>query len=287
MLLFSITAIPVLAATETEIEDSIALGLAWLVPQQNGDGSWGVSQKVAHTRLAVTKLFDRAYETGFDPYDPAYMYSSNVIAGLDYIFSQSSAVHGVGTIVYAPGGRETYNTGIAMMAIASSRTPAMVVSVGNPAVDGMTHKQVLEDCGNYFVMFQNPDGGWRYVAGPQPSDNSTTGYAVLGLRYAEDYGCTIPASLKNGLNGLNNWIDYIETNPLDPGHNADTDGGSGYTGPGDGWVNTLKTGNLLFEMSFVGDDKSTVRAQRAIDYIVRHWNDNNPNPGWRIDYQAM
>jgi hypothetical protein len=82
--------------------------------------------------------------------------------------------------------------------------------------------------------------------------------------------------------GLNNWINYIQTNPGDPGHDANTDGGSGYVSPGN-WVNSLKTGNLLFEMAFVGDDKSTDRAQRAIAYLVRHWNDpGGCGTGWKI-----
>jgi hypothetical protein len=67
------------------------------------------------------------------------------------------------------------------------------------------------------------------------------------------------------------------------------DGGSGYSSP-TSWVNILKTGNLLTELAFVGDPTSSSRVGAAIDYIERHWNDANNDPGWRgspASYLAM
>ena len=276
-LILGLAVIPAQAATEEQIEASIQKGLDWLVPQQNDDGSWGDRDRVARTGLAVVKLEDRAFELGFDsPFDPNYQYSQNVIDGLDYIFTQAGT-YGAGTgICFDIGFYETYSTGIAMMAIAASRTPDRVVTTGLYATQ--TYQSVVQGNVDFFAWSQNPDGGWIYWSGFGNSDNSNTGYAVLGLRYAEDFGCVIPAIVKPG---LNNWINYIQTNPGDPGHDASTDGGSGYTGPGD-WVNCLKTGNLLFEMAFFGDDMSTARAQRAIAYLVRHWNDTGAcGTGWK------
>lgn len=57
------------------------------------------------------------------------------------------------------------------------------------------------------------------------------------------------------------------------------DGGSGYSLPDD-WVNILKTGNLIFEMTFYGDPIGTQRAQDALDYMGRTWNDPSQDPGW-------
>lgn len=166
-----------------------------------------------------------------------------------------------------------------MMALAASREPDMVISSSNPVVDGLTIMELLQAAVDHFVCTQNPDGGWRYWYTNEPSDNSNTGYAVLGLRYAEDFGIPIPESLK--LN-LSSFIDLIQDDV-----NGDTyDGGSHYT-PNGGWVNVLKTGNLLFEMAFVGDALSDQRVQDAIDYIERHWNDMNGDPGWRNHNQAM
>jgi len=137
----------------------------------------------------------------------------------------------------------------------------------------------VQDMVDWFIKYQNPDGGWIYNPGPSGSDNSNTGYAALGLAYAEAYG----ADIGDVLPGLNSWADYIQ-NDVDGDTN---DGGSGYVGPDD-WVNILKTGNLIFEFGLVGDTADSPRVQDAVDYIVRHWNDPNYDPGWRPHhYQAM
>ncbi len=284
VLLFSIVLIPAQAAPPIEIAESIQKGINWLVSQQNGDGSWGGYEQVAHTGLALTKLEDRAYELGYEsPFDPLYPYHSNVEAGLNYLFNQASN-HAAGGICFAAGAHETYNTGVAMMAIASSRTPNRPVPSGPFA--GQTYKQVLQGNVAFFAATQNTDGGWKYSAGFPYSDQSNTGYAVLGLRYAEahlyGFNCAIPASIKAG---QNNWISYIQ-NTDGIGWHPDPTGGSGYNDPHT-WVNILKTGNLLFETSFVGDPVGAARVQSAINYIERHWNDLNPDQGWKGHYQAM
>jgi hypothetical protein len=279
-LLIGLAPMPTQAATPEEIEESIQNGLDCLVPQQKDDGSWGDWEKVAKTAFAVVKLEERAIELGYgSPFNPEYPYSENVKKGLDYIFKHA-ATYGPDTgVCFDQGNHETYSTGIVMMAIAGSREPGRSVNVLGSIVDGKTYKEVLQGNVDFFAWSQNPDGGWRYWAHNEPSDNSNTGYAVLGLRYAEapSYGfeCNIPPTLKNN---LSDYIDYIQ---------CDTNGGSGYTSPCN-WVNLLKTGNLLFEMSFVGDDISSPRVQNAIAYIQNTWNDPSGDPGWRPHhYQAM
>lgn len=283
-----LTIIPLLLAgtvlaqgpTNEEIQASIDAGVTWLVQQQNLDGSWGTWEQVGKTGLALVKLEERAFDLGKSPFDPDYEFHGNVIDGLDYLFNQAAHCPGP-AICFARGSwHETYNTGIAMMAVAAGRAPARVVSVGNPVVDGLTYREVVQRNVDFFAGSQNPDGGWRYWASNQPSDNSNTGYAVLGLYYADEFGAVIPPSLKTNLSG---YVDYIQ-NDVDGDPN---DGGSGYTNSFN-WVNQLKTGNLLFEMALVGDDASSSRAQAALDYIGRHWDDPNPDPGWRPHhFQAM
>jgi hypothetical protein len=77
---------------------------------------------------------------------------------------------------------------------------------------------------------------------------------------AEQWGIKAPQFVKDE---LNIWIDYIQN---------DSNGGSGYTSPYQD-VNIAKTGSLLVEMYYVGDDKTTARAQAAINYINSHWNE--------------
>lgn len=272
---------PARAATEDEIEQAIVDGLAWLAAQQNPNGSWSAGwEPVAITAFAVVKMEERAFELGYDsPFDPEYEYSQNVIDGLDYLFTQAGP--GPGGICFAPGWHETYTTGVAMMAIAAGRNLNRVVTTGPYA--GQTYGWILQQNVNYFAASQNPDGGWRYWASNQPSDQSNTGYVVLGLSYAERFGIAIPASMKAG---LNNWINFIQCQVVGVHY-----GGSGYTSPCS-WVNELKTGNLIYEMTFVGDDPSAGRFQDALAYIERHWQDQNVDPGWGYNvnpaaYQAM
>jgi hypothetical protein len=306
-MLVGLISIPAQAATEGEIADTIQKGVAWLVDMQggpgldNGDGSWPGGDPVATTGLAVVKLEERAFELGYDsPFDEDYEYRQNVIDGLNYIFSAAgkSACCPDNGIVFAPGGHETYCTGIAMMAIAASKSPGAVISVGNPLIDGMTYQDVVQNNVDYFVCAQNPDGGWRYQCSDPISDQSNTGYAVLGLSYAEGFGLSVPQTLKERLSV---YIDFIQ-NDQGPADDAagDTnpDGGSGYANPSS-WVNLLKTGNLIFEMTFCEDELSTERFQYALDYMERHWMDENEgcsslpdNHGWGYNcdpanYQAM
>lgn len=265
-------AMPAWSATPEQIEASIDAGVAWLLNNQNDDGSWGTWEQVAKTALAVVKLQDRARELGTSEYD------NEIQAGLDYIFGQATvSPYGAGSgICFAHGGHETYNTGIAMMAVANDGDLGQIVNTG-PAT-GQTQGAVLQGNVDFFVYSQNPDGAWRYLAGNQPSDQSNSGYAVLGLAYAENAG--IDTSAVDA--GLVNWINAIQ----DP-----VSGGSWYT-PTWPWVNVLKTGNLIFQMTFVGIGPGDPRFDAAMVYIEAHWQDQNGDPGWGYNvatphYQAM
>ncbi len=297
VLLVSLIAMPALAATPEEIEQSIVDGLAWLVGVQNTDGSWGGSNRIACTGFAVMKLEDRAFELGYDsPFDPEYPYRANVIDGLDFLFKNVHTIginpqpagdpdtDGDGIGVYIPY-LPTYETGIALTAIAGSRDPSRIVTVPG-WVNGWTYEDVVQDMVDYLAWGQNDfglgRGAWGYTHNYGWSDNSNSGYAVLGLDFAESgtFGSTVPAFVKSE---LNIWIDYIQNDV-----NADTyDGGSGYSSPYQ-MVNILKTGNLIYQMAFYGDTETTQRVIDAVDYIERYWNHPSADPGFRPHhYQAM
>ena len=278
-------------ATEEEIETAIDDGVAWILNNQY-DAATGIfggndhPERVARTALAVAKLCDYSLENGESIYDGEY--SDEIMNALNFIFSEASG-DPTGYIFNAGvWNHDVYNTGIAAMAIAAYRCPTCTVDVPGSVVNGLTHLQVMEGIVGYFDAVQyppngpNPGGGWRY-SDPEPgdvADNSNSGFAVLGLLAAQELGVVIPDQLKLDLSP---WLDYIQ-NDVD---GDPQDGGSGYTEPWD-WVNILKAGNLLFEFSFVGDDLSDQRVLDALDYIQRHWNDPNTDPGWRDDnYMAM
>ncbi len=271
---------------EDQIEASIDAGLVFLASQQSVDGSWGWFDRVGHTGFAVLKMEDRAVELGYDPFDEDYIYSVNIIAGLNFIFSKAYLMDGKVYFYDTNYYHSVYETSVAMMAIAASNDPSREVDVSSSVVNTWTYEAVEQGALDYLEFAQNTDGGWGYYKdeyGTTRSDNSNTGYAVLGLIYAQNrFGLTISPSVKTLLSG---WIDFIQNDPgtADDGWESDPDGGSGYV-YADNWVNILKTGNLLFEMAFVGDTAETVRAQAAINYIERHWNDANMEPGWKGSY---
>src|SRR4030043_264286 len=278
---------PVQAATDEEIQDSIEAGIAWLASVQNADGSWGPAgwDQLGTTGLVLVKLEDRSFELGFDgPFDDGYPLKANVVAGLDFLLLYADSVaisiqlagdpdtdgDGLGVCV----GNGIYNTAILMMAIAAGRDPSRVVASG--PLTGWTYGGVLQDMADWIAYAQTDvgdgRGGWYYdaVSGGEWADQSNSGYALLGLLYAQaplyGYQSDIPDFVATE---LNYWIDYIQ-NDVD---GDDYDGGSAYYPGGDPdyWVNSLKTGNLLTQMAFVGDALLDTRVQDALDYIGRHW----------------
>jgi hypothetical protein len=192
--------------------------------------------------------------------------------------------NGVGVWI-ADSSHRTYATGISLMALAGTRDPARAAT-GPYAVayPTGTYGDIVQDAVDYLAYGQNDSGweqgAWGYTDNQGFSDNSNSGYAVLGLDFAESaafgFAATVPAFVKTN---LNIWIDWIQN---------DFNGASGYTNGNDGWYNILKTGNLLYQMAFFGDTPATPRVQAAVGYIEATWNNPTVDPGFRPHhYQAM
>jgi hypothetical protein len=158
------------ATAEDEIKAAIEKELAWLAQRQN-DGAGNLGD-VARTGLAVLEFADHAreLEPPTDPFDPGYMYSGNVINGLNYILSRASIVdisvqpagdpdtrdNAIGVYWHGPEGiwdHPAYHTSIAMMAIAASEAPNRVVSGG--ICNGWTYQQVLQYAVDYLAFCQS------------------------------------------------------------------------------------------------------------------------------------
>lgn len=290
--------------------------------------SYYAGSKHAGTGLALYKLCERAYEMGYDsPFNEDYEYHQNVIDGFEWVFDQLQLIsintedhtafatgtvddpdvnsNGTGICSLSNTSMETYATGVLLTAIAASGTPDMIVNVPSSVVDGWTFGDVAQDMVDFLAWAQvestdgsgNPkEGGWDYFnvddgtnGSTWKGDQSNSGYAVLGLAEAQDFGATIPEWVKTELSA---WIDYVQDDVDDPAE--PNDGGSWYSYPGDYiGINTLKTGNLLSEMALVGDMPDDQRVLDAINYLQVHWTDAsgaNAPPGWNGDpaqYQAM
>ena len=84
--LLPVMAAPAGAATNSEIDNAIQKGLAWLASTQNSDGSWtyGNSYPLANTAAAVLAFENEGHFPG-----GGNTYSANVEKGLNYIFTRA------------------------------------------------------------------------------------------------------------------------------------------------------------------------------------------------------
>ncbi|MHA2027888.1 MAG: hypothetical protein ACW99A_12190 [Candidatus Kariarchaeaceae archaeon] len=311
---------PMSAVEEEEIETAISDGVEYLASRQQPDGSWASdwAYKAAYTAFALIKLQDRATELGYSPFDSEYEYSGNVTAGWQYLFTQvrnmtiSTQDHtggqtgtiddpdadgnGIGNYFHyliSYSSITVYTTGVTLMALEASDSPNRVNDLGlDLDTDGSpdTFKEIAQDTADWLAYAQgdsgNDEGGWGYdIFNSQMTngwtDNSVTGYAVLGLAAAEGFGCTVPSWVKTE---LDYWLTVIQ-HPASGGSIYNPDWGATM-------INELKTGNLIFELTFVGIAQDDQRFVDALNYTAVHWNDTNYDPGWGhnrdpANYQAM
>jgi len=289
------------AATDVQVENALNTGIAWLVPQQQVDGSWSFGTgeggycaacDAGTSGLVLLKLVERARELHKNPFDtdPAsptyYPYANNVIAGFNYLFSKANVdAAGVNLFEYV------YSTGITMMAVGDTNAPTRVITTGPLA--GQTYLQALQGMMKWMASAQGSSGceigGWGYVPAQYGwADNSNTGYASLGIGFAGDprgFAIGIPASV---LTGLDSFINHVQVT------SGPYSGGSIYNpcwGMSPSWVNILKTGNLLYELALTGRGPTDPKVQNAIGFIQNFWNSPACNfgdgCGWQGDYQSM
>ena len=290
------------AATQTQIDDALEAGAAYLASQQAPSGAWQTYRYVGTTGLAVTTLAHYAELLEQDPLSPAYNYSSNITAGLDYIFSSGSAQpiqrNATDNRVWWGGalesGGDNYVIGPAIMAIVMSGAPNAVVNVAGSAVDGMPYRQVVEEALNYIDWAQiktgNGIGSWDYSGQSTTGDQSIAGWVTLGLGYATSiFGIPIPADILNKLNQGINIIQWTEA-PVNDGCYGGAGYNSGTTPPYNDMINSYKVGHLLYMMGLVGDTPATPRVQSSLGFLERHWmsptsgsssSTGCPDPGWR------
>ena len=304
-----------------QIQKSIDMGVSWLASRQNWDGSWGDPYyKIGCTGLVLTKLEEYAYENDKSPFGTEFIYRNNVISGWKFLFSEvqnnTNCIHkleisdqkhgqkwedpdvrpnGYG-LYFGTGNYYSYCTGICLMALASTGTPNRKVEGGLDFDNDNftdTYFEIAQDTVDWIAFAQGDlnysRGSWDYSYlnnSESTGDNSNSGYIVMGLAAAEEFGCTVPGWVRRELDF---WINNIQ-DPVDS-DSSGYDGGSYYR-PGNKNINSLKTGNLIFEMTFYGDKTTSGRFIDAIDYIERHWHDEYSNQGWGYncsiaEYHAM
>jgi uncharacterized repeat protein (TIGR01451 family) len=181
---------------------------------------------------------------------------------------------GIGIGIYASDEAAIYESGLAMLALATTGSPDPVARTGPPTyVRGQTYYSITQDMADWFAWGQNDTwsgearGGWRYQPNSGESDNSNTQFPVLGLAAAEhNWGIVVPTWVKNELR--NYWLAYTQ----------DASGGFGYMGPGD-WINVGKTGAGTMDLAWTGVPVTDTRIASAAQFIEAHW-DDEPDGDW-------
>jgi len=283
------------ASTSAEKQAAIDAGLAYLAATQNPDGSWsngygGAAFASANTGAALLAFTEQSYKPlGWNGAD----YSTVVTKGTNYLLSQAQTLpfaaggnwwsFGAGSsgIQWASSGEDTYITGLAIPALSRLVTnpyggspiysPGAVISgTGNAVVDGKTYAQVIQKAVDSFTYYQsgpatgNRYGGWRYFAGENDSDMSTTQWPVIAYLFAGQVpGVTIPnGTVKTALKA---WL------------TADQYAGGGVDyQPGYGIVNATHAGSFLLANSFAGGGGD---AAAALTWLNGDWL-SGPSSTW-------
>jgi len=253
-------------------------------------GYWATDYRVAATAACVEafELHGHLPEGDYDG-DP---YVETVQRGLNFLLSElkqenlsmqsygnpDASSDGVG--LYASDNTAyMYEHGFAMMALAASKAPTRVATVGlGGTVLNQTYADIMQNMVDYTAWAQSDSastssgrGGWRYQPNYSASDNDVTRWVVMGLEAARrEFAPTIPAFVDSE---LEQWVDFIQY----------TNGQSGYTAP-TSTPSTGKTLGLLCEFSYLGRPVSHVSVQNALASLGNSsWGD----PGTVQNYNTV
>ncbi len=165
-----------------ELTASIERGLAYLVQQQNEDGSFGdgnYAQNVAITSLACIALMGDGNLPGRG------RYSQQVERGLRQVLEKASDS---GLIAGETATGPMYGHGFATLFL--GEIYGMTQGGGETAESRRLHEAVVKAV-RLIEQTQNPEGGWRYNPVPHDADVSVTICQVMGLRAARNAGIEV------------------------------------------------------------------------------------------------
>ena len=221
---------------------AIENGLAYLRQKQDQNaGSWPGSYSVGMTGLATLAFLNQ----GIGESDP------QVSAAIDFIVSQQGEDGRFGD---PPG----YCTAIAISALKAT---------GNHAYD-----EVIRKAKDYYVNYQNDDGGWRYNPDYKTSDHSVYQWGVLGIYEAYKF-LGLPRNDATWENARR----YLTTT-------QNADGGWGYE-LGGSYGSMTAAG--MWSSFYCGIPSTDAGTQKALGWIQNNytWDTNPGNGSWVRYYQ--
>ena len=230
-------------------------------------------QMLGSTGAAVQAWENQGHKPGGDVQNNPYV--EDVRRGMNYILSKTNPypIHtedgrnpdtlSNGYGLHSIHESQLYETGIVIMALASSGDTNLVSEVGGFGMRGRTYGDIAQDMADFLAFAQNePDvgdwrGGWRYEANFSQSDMSVTQWPVIGLEAAEsNFSIVVPDYVKEELQI------YLTAD-------QDSDGGFGYTSPGG---NVARTGAGIACLAWIGAAANDQRVISAIGFIDNNWN---------------
>jgi hypothetical protein len=166
-----------------ELDAAIEKGLAYLVKEQNEDGSFGsgrFGKNIAVTALACIALLGDGNLPGRGPY------GQNVEKGLEFVLKSSTET---GLLAADSTNGPMYGHGFATLFL--GEVYGMTQGGGETAYSARVHEALVKAC-RLIEQSQNPDGGWRYNPVPYDADVSVTICQIMALRSARNAGIEVP-----------------------------------------------------------------------------------------------
>ena len=159
-----------------ECEKAVVKSLEFLASKQNGDGSWGASNKAGMTGLALLAFLGHC-ETPDSP-----KFGKVVGNAINWLASKGSAGKGYFTNVQGGHGG-VYENGMAAYAMSEAQSLTRL-----PYLDPVVMESI-----NRIIEGQGSDGGWSYHYDKStPSDTSVSSWQIQALKAAKLGGLKIP-----------------------------------------------------------------------------------------------
>jgi len=235
-------------------EAAVTLGLNWLAPHQNKDGSWSLVGPYSdggydENREAATAMALLAFQGAGFTHKGSGKFNRAVAKGWGYLLKQQDADGN-----FFQGGRmhhRLYTQAQCTIALSELFRMTQDPKYREPAVKAI----------EYCQRAQSPSGGWRYNPG-QDSDTSVTGWFVMALKSAQmSY---IPVEEKK-LDNIMSFLDKVQT-----------DGGRQYGYQGPSTVRPAMTAEGLLCRMYLGWKHDNEILQDGVDLVA-----SNP-PTWAV-----
>ena len=190
-------------------EETVDLGLSFLVRQQLADGSWSLQSIPGEsasllTDTGATALALLAFQgAGYSHRE--HQYADVVRAGIDYLLKSQKPDGDL----YVPLD-ETSNQSVWLY---SHALATLVLCEAYGMTQDPSLKEPAQKALNFIVASQHPErGGWRYA--PQVgSDTSVSGWMMMALKSGELAGLTVP---QETYDRLRQWLDKSQASERDP-----------------------------------------------------------------------